>query len=162
MTLAPIFRFAPMTEAHGEAICGWSYPEPYHLYNWPPWGEMKLQQREFADPALRREQYAAVLDEENDLIGFVQFFPMEGWTRLGLGLRPDCCGLGWGTAFVTATTAEAQRRAPDKQIDLEVLLWNERARKCYERAGFRISDCYSRNTPNGPARFYCMEYGGSS
>ena len=90
--------------------------------------------------------------------GFAQLFPMEGVTRLGLGMRPDWCGLGMGKRFVQSIVAEARRRRPEDEIDLEVLAWNERAIRTYRNAGFQLTDTYERMTPTGKALFHCMVY----
>lgn len=142
--------------SHCREICGWRYEPPYDTYNWSEWEQMNEEESEFADPVIRETQYSAVLDAEGTLCGFAQFFPLEGVTRLGLGMRPDLCGQGIGVAFVEAIVREAILRKPENEIDLEVLRWNVRARTVYERAGFRVSDEYRRNTPVGNADFYCM------
>lgn len=154
------WRVVPLTEANGQELCNWKYPPPYELYNWPLWETMLQDQSEFADPQIRAEQYRAVVDEDGLLSGFVQFFPIVGVTRLGLGLRPDLCGKGSGigTQFVQLLALEAQRQAPHQEIDLEVLVWNERAIRTYQRAGFTITDTYERWTPTGIADFHCMVY----
>ncbi|WP_414858759.1 GNAT family N-acetyltransferase [Paenibacillus sp. Soil724D2] len=158
------WRVVPLTEANCLELCTWKYSPPYDLYNWSPWETMLREQAEFADPQIREEQYRAVVDENGILSGFVQFFPIVGVTRLGLGLRPDLCGKasGIGTQFVHLLVQEAQRRTPQQEIDLEVLVWNERAIQTYERAGFTITDTYERSTPTGLAAFHCMVYNGSS
>lgn len=154
-----LFNLAPLTEEHGKSICDWRYASPFDLYNWSPWDQMVTRQEQFADPRIRNEQYVAVLGALNkQLVGFAQLFPLVGWTRLGLGLRPDLCGKGLGIHFVTAITQEALRRTPDNQIDLEVLRWNERAIRVYEKAGFAITDTYERLTPRGMGTFHCMVY----
>ncbi|MBP1994850.1 RimJ/RimL family protein N-acetyltransferase [Paenibacillus eucommiae] len=119
---------------------------------------MVLEELDYADPAIRAQQYFAVLDEQQSLCGFVQFFPIVGVTRLGLGLHPDRVGKGLGTAFVKLLVREAVARAPSNQIDLEVLIWNIRAQRTYMKAGFAITDTYERMTPNGLATFHCMVY----
>jgi ribosomal-protein-alanine N-acetyltransferase len=144
--------------SHAEEICSWIYEAPYDIYNWPDWEKMKKDGIEFGDPVLRAAQYAAVLGGQQKLIGFAQFFPLTGVTRLGLGLRPDLCGHGLGPAFTRLIIAEAKRRAPQNEIDLEVLTWNTRAARAYERAGFYITDTYSRSTPTGFAECHCMVY----
>jgi ribosomal protein S18 acetylase RimI-like enzyme len=93
-----------------------------------------------------------------ELCGYAQLFPLVGVTRLGLGLRPDLCGRGLGSAFVKLIAQEACNRQPANEIDLEVLIWNTRAIKAYERAGFHITDTYERNTPTGPDIFHCMVF----
>ncbi|WP_026021578.1 GNAT family N-acetyltransferase [Paenibacillus senegalensis] len=152
------FFLRPMSERHAKQICEWKYPPPYDLYNWEHWEAMLAKQYEFADEAVRKEQYCAVVDQENTLCGFAQFFPLVGVTRLGLGMHPDYAGKGNGVPFVRAIVAEALRRTPAHVIDLEVLVWNDRARIVYERCGFQITDQYIRGTPTGEDEFYCMVY----
>ncbi|XEC97779.1 GNAT family N-acetyltransferase [Paenibacillus tarimensis] len=149
-----------MSSLHSQMICGWRYPPPYHIFNWPSWESMQNNQTDFGDPHIREQQYASVVRREGELIGFAQFFPLLGVTRLGLGLRPDLCGQGIGVPFVKHIAEEACRRCPGDEIDLEVLIWNIRAIRTYEKAGFRISDTYQRNTTNGLADFHCMVYRG--
>ncbi|MVP02551.1 GNAT family N-acetyltransferase [Paenibacillus lutrae] len=148
----------PLTEQDGMEICTWSYPAPYDVYNWPSWDQLSAGPDEFADSDIRNQQYAALENEEGTLCGFVQFFPLTEVIRLGLGLRPDLCGRGTGEAFVQLLITEAQKRRPGQEIDLEVLVRNERAIKTYIRAGFAITDTYERMTPSGMASMHCMVY----
>ncbi|MCH1641569.1 GNAT family N-acetyltransferase [Paenibacillus timonensis] len=155
------FRIVPMEEAHGAEICTWRYDSPYDIYSWLPWDQMKALDVEFGNPAIRAEQYVSVLNEAGELAGFAQYFPMEGVTRLGIGMKPDLCGHGLGKLFVRTIVEEAQRRKPDNQIDLEVLTWNTRAIRAYQNAGFTITDLYEKMTPGGVSKpFYCMVYKG--
>ncbi|MFC4778923.1 GNAT family N-acetyltransferase [Paenibacillus sp. GCM10023252] len=151
-------RIAPLTSKLACELCDWHYEPPYDLYEWSSWEDMVESGIEFGDPVLRKQQYAAVLNELEELVGFAQFFPMLGVTRLGLGIRPDLCGQGMGSALVRLLAEEAIRRAPGDEIDLEVLSWNVRAIRAYEKAGFLITDTYSRRTPQGPSEFHCMIY----
>ncbi|CAG7653078.1 GNAT family N-acetyltransferase [Paenibacillus allorhizosphaerae] len=157
MTGYPIrYQLIPMTEEHGPVICSWRYPAPYDLYNWNDWKHMLSRGEEFADPFIRQTQYRAVVDEAGSLCGFAQLFPMAGLTRLGLGMRPDLCGAGQGERFVRAIAEEARRLQPEHEIDLEVLIWNKRAIRVYEKAGFAITDTYERMTLTGMDTFHCM------
>ncbi|REK67509.1 MAG: GNAT family N-acetyltransferase [Cohnella sp.] len=152
------FRIGPMTEADAEEICSWRYPAPYDRYRWPAWEEMRSQGKEFGDPDIRQSQYASVRDKEQALVGYAQFFPMTGVVRLGLGLRPDCCGIGWGAELMRALVAEASARYPGAEIDLEVESWNKRAIRAYEKAGFVITDSYTRRATHGCVHICCMVY----
>jgi ribosomal-protein-alanine N-acetyltransferase len=152
------WNITPMTEAHGQTISLWTYPPPYHIYNCPSWDYMMHNELDFADPVVRREQYAAVIDDKGELCAFGQFFPIVGVMRLGLGLRPDLAGLGIGSYLTSLLVMEAQKRAPGNIIDLEVLMWNIRARRSYAKMGFKVTDAYIRETPSGLAAFYCMVY----
>nr|WP_238188517.1 GNAT family N-acetyltransferase [Paenibacillus sp. L3-i20] len=148
----------PLALEHAIELCNWSYSPPYNIYNWPNWEHMKKDEIEFGDPVLREEQYSSVLDNEGNLVGFAQFFPMSNVTRLGLGLRPDLCGNGLGIPLVEAVATEAIRRSPSNEIDLEVLTWNVRAIRTYEKAGFRITDTYMRPNSDGMKECHCMTY----
>jgi ribosomal-protein-alanine N-acetyltransferase len=119
---------------------------------------MLINEYEFADPIVRCEQYAAVVDGQDRLCGYAQFFPIVGVTRLGLSLRPDLVGQGLGSELTALLVQEAKQRNPQHIIDLEVLTWNIRAQKTYRSAGFLLTDTYIRMTPNGFAMFYCMVY----
>mgnify|MGYP001320383815 CR=1 FL=1 len=152
------WNFVPFEPEHGKQICSWRYPAPYTVYNWKPWETMLEHAEEFADPAIRQAQYEAVVDENGDLCGFAQFFPLSGWTRIGLGMRPDLCGKGLGASFALAVAHRALARSPGTPVDLEVTVWNERAIRAYLRAGFAVTDTYVRKTPTGQDEFHCMVF----
>lgn len=154
----PVHHVVPMERAHAEQICSWLYEPPYNIYSWLKWEHMEELGVEFGDPGVRARQYVSVINEAGELTGFAQLFPMVGVTRLGIGMRPDCCGKGIGASFVQAIVKEAQRRYPDHEIDLEVLTWNTRAIRAYQKAGFVITDEYEQQTPEGLKSFYCMVY----
>lgn len=73
-------------------------------------------------------------------------------------MRPDLLGKGMGAAFVQAIVGDASQRHPEDEIDLEVLTWNNRAIRAYQKAGFFITDTYERPTPEGMGEFHCMVY----
>jgi [ribosomal protein S18]-alanine N-acetyltransferase len=153
----PEWILTPLTEQQGRLICEWRYPVPYDFYNWPSWNHIAAVQYEFADPHIRAQQYWAACDGMGQLSGFAQLFPLEGWTRLGLGLHPELCGQGLGRSFVQAVVHAAKQKAPSNQIDLEVLTWNARAIRTYEAAGFVRTDTYEKRTSDGITRqFHCM------
>lgn len=148
----------PMTIDQAAEVCEWTYPTPYNIYGWLPFEQMQGLGIEFGDPDIRSQQYISIMDEQDRMWGFAQLFPMEGVTRIGLGMRPDWCGLGMGKRFVKCIVDEAIRRQPSNEIDLEVLTWNKRAIRTYQQVGFQITDTYERMTKEGNAPFHCMVY----
>ncbi|MBP2116185.1 GNAT family N-acetyltransferase [Paenibacillus silagei] len=152
------FYVVPMEPQHAAEICEWSYKPPYNIYGWMSWEQMQALGVEFGDPQLRIEQYVSVVNGEGDLCGFAQLFPMEGVVRLGVGMRPELCGHGMGHLFMKAIVQAARSRYPECEIDLEVLTWNQRAIRAYQKCGFTITDTYERRTPTGNKPFYCMVY----
>lgn len=150
-------QLSNMTEAEAKAVTEWRYPPPYDVYRWPAWADMLREGREFADPEIRGAQYLSVRDtQDGALIGYVQLFPLDRAIRIGIGLRPDLCDQGLGTPIIQLAIQEAARRQPEAEIDLEVEQWNKRAIRAYEKAGFAITDEYTRRATHGPVRLYCM------
>jgi RimJ/RimL family protein N-acetyltransferase len=154
------FHLRPMTEEDARRVCGWRYPEPYHVYRWPEWEEMVREGREFADPAIRAEQYVTLTEPGGELAGYAQLFPLDRAVRIGIGLRPDLCGLGLGREAILLAAEEARRRRPDAEIDLEVETWNRRAVNAYAKAGFVVEDEYERRAEHGIVRILCMVWRG--
>ncbi|WP_219834809.1 GNAT family N-acetyltransferase [Paenibacillus sp. R14(2021)] len=156
------FTVGPLSEQLAEELTGWRYEPPFDFYNWTTWQVMLQLGIEFGDADVRERQYVALTGDNGALAGFAQFFPLLGVTRIGLGLRPDLCGQGLGLPLVQAIVAEAIRRAPGDEIDLEVHTWNGRAIRTYERAGFVITDTYAKQTPSGSVNVHCMSYQGNN
>ncbi|SFT27382.1 GNAT family N-acetyltransferase [Paenibacillus sp. BC26] len=152
------FTVVPLSDALAEELSTWRYEPPYDFYNWSTWEVMQQLGIEFGDAYVREQQYAAVTHDDGRLVGFAQFFPLLGVTRIGLGLRPDLCGQGLGLPLLQAIVAEAIRRAPNDIIDLEVHVWNTRAIRTYERSGFIITDTYAKPTATGLVDVHCMCY----
>ncbi|MEK3884869.1 GNAT family N-acetyltransferase [Paenibacillus sp. PL2-23] len=148
----------PLSELHAAELCRWRYEAPYDVYNWPDWTDMKKDGIEFGDPVLRVQQYRSVLDPSGELVGYAQLFPLGDVVRLGLGLRPGLCGRGLGERLVRTIAQEALRSSHGAQIDLEVFVWNSRAIRAYEKAGFRIEDTYMRPVKGAEQECHCMVY----
>jgi ribosomal-protein-alanine N-acetyltransferase len=136
------FLFVPMTCVMAREIVQWRYDPPYDFYDWDPADDPDL----IVVPEANTE---AVLDGDGTLIGFVTFgvggqVPgcaaagcyAEPALDIGLGLRPDLTGVGYGLGFVRAALAEGRRFNP-QAFRLSVASFNLRARRVYERAGFR-------------------------
>ncbi|RKJ40518.1 N-acetyltransferase [Acutalibacter sp. 1XD8-33] len=129
----------PMAPEHAAQIAAWRYPGEYALYNWPE-GEPPCNLLDSGSYVL--------LNQTGGLVGFYQFgaearIPTEGaspylpgFLDMGLGLRPDLCGLGLGKSFVLAGMDFAQSRLRAESLRLTVAAFNLRARKVYERCGF--------------------------
>lgn len=156
MESKPAIMLDGMTEEDGQAVCGWIYPAPYDRYRWPSWETMKRQGKEFGDTDIRKAQYLSARNERGELVGYVQLFKLDRTIRIGLGLRPDCCGKGLGTIVTRMAVEEAKLRQPEAEVDLEVEQWNRRAIRAYEKAGFVVTDEYERKAAHGIVSVYCM------
>lgn len=130
-------KILSMTEELAEEIGAWKYPGEYAVYN--------LDKEE---AGLLDSGCYAVKNIAGELVGFYQFgkeariptgedsaYP-AGPLDMGLGLRPDLCGLRLGQPFVEAGIKFAREQLGAKELRLTVAEFNQRARKVYTRCGF--------------------------
>lgn len=147
----------PMTDAHKRAICGWRYPGEYAVYNLPPYEEMAGGRAGFLNPDREKNFYSFTL--HGKLVGYVNILEESRETFIGIGVHPDHCNQGLGRRILEAAVDFAHSHYPGKTPYLEVRTWNERAIRCYQRAGFTIvTEPYAKNTLSGSGMFYKMSY----
>ena len=113
-------------------MAGWRYPPPYDFYD----GD--------SEPVLNPERFFEACAVDDALIGFYYFEPKPPDLDYGLGLRPDLVGQGLGLEFFTAGLAFARERYRPRRVLLHVATFNQRARRVYERAGFRVVSSHIR------------------
>ena len=126
-------RIEPASEEVHEQLRAWRYPPPYDFYD----GDI--------DPPENPERFFAARDEDGELVGFYYFEPNPPDLDYGLGLRPDLTGLGLGLGFFLAGLAYARELYRPARVFLHVAEFNERARRVYERAGFRVISSHVRS-----------------
>ena len=143
-------RIVALTDAHAEQISGWQYEFPYEWYDTSS-DPRKVEL--FAHPQ-RRESLRAVVDDDDELVGFFNFVREGDEVRVGLGMRPDLTGRGLAQPFIQAGLDYASLEWRPKTFRLWVASWNERALRAYRRAGFRVV------RPHDESRFVEMERGG--
>jgi ribosomal-protein-alanine N-acetyltransferase len=144
------FRFTPMTDSAARTIVTWRYEQPYDIYNVDP-DECESVVRSLLDPVNR---YFATWSLE-ELVGFACFGPDarvpggdysgESIVDVGLGLRPDLTGKGIGLPFVNAIIAFAAQEDRSRKLRLTVAVFNQRALRVYERAGFQAVSHFSNH-----------------
>lgn len=162
------FVFDPLTRSDALALLEWHYAEPYAVYNL---GSEYVEEIlvDLLDP---RSPYYAARDEQGELVGFINvgtsalvwdagepgvFIEQEPRvSALGLGLRPDLTGRGFGISFVEAALTFIKTRFAPHQMRLFVLAWNERAIRVYERAGFQRVRAFTQTNRFGSREFVEM------
>lgn len=149
------FDIRAFTAADADAVASWRYPPPYDVYDVPEDASMDAEMR---DPRRWGASWFAADDAgSRELAGFLELAASESESddathvvvEVGLGLRPDLTGRGIGTSFVEAALDFARDRWQPRAFALDVLPWNERAIRCYERAGFARGEVYVRRFPDG-------------
>ena len=148
------FHFMLIEEADARAIMAWRYEGQYAIYNW----EGEDDPTEMLD---RRSPHYAVKDEHGELVGFFAYgssayvwdggephlYSEQNTITIGLGMRPDLTGKGWGLAFTLAGLDFAREHFRPDYFRLYVLDFNERAIRVYERAGFERTGIYTQVNP---------------
>lgn len=143
-----------LSEAMAREICTWRYEGVYSVYNLSDW-EVVVSNCWELSSEIAREEYFVAIYSENELIGFGRIQDFEGKVSLGIGLKPDLCGKGYGNLAMSLIIEEAKSRYPGDEIGLEVRTFNKRAKKCYEKLGFVTQRTYMKETIGG---FVAFEY----
>ena len=134
------------SEATLEEIARWRYEPPYDFYD----GDL--------EPVMKPERYFEARDEELNLVGFYYFEQKGDTLEYGLGLAPELTGRGIGLDFFRAGLEYGRAQFRPGRIVLSVAAFNERARKVYERAGFRVAGRHMRHFERwGDVEFLDME-----
>ena len=89
-------------------------------------------------------QDVLVAERDGEIVGWAKIehptpFPSSEhvWTITGLAVDPDAQGGGIGRALVEGLAGEARSRGA-RRLTLRVFAPNERARRLYERCGFKV------------------------
>lgn len=144
-----------LTDAEKREICSWKYSGEYEIYNLPSYEIMQAKQIGFLNPA--REQNYRAFYAGDCLVGFVNIKEEETEVFIGIGVRPSLCGKHYGQNILKETYKISKELYPSKPLYLEVRTWNERAIRCYQKAGFEIVGVpFEQRTGSGVGTFYRM------
>lgn len=151
--MAGQYLFRPTDDTDAEEIAGWRHDPPYDFYDWDADPEDLAELR---DPERRKDVYFSVRDGDDALVGFFQFEEKDGVVTVGLGLRPDLTGRGFGLGFLLSGLEFAGERFMPGRFTLAVAAFNGRAIRVYERAGFRRGEVFAHETNGGRHEFLGM------
>lgn len=153
MNLKPV----KFTEELAKEITTWRYEGEYEIYNLPSWDEIINKQISLCKKE-KRKNFIGYLNEENNLIGFVNLVDEGDSVFLGIGVKPEYRGVGIGKQIIKMALDECSKRYENKAIILEVRSWNKRSIKCYESQGFKIVKIKKQETYAGFGEFFVMKY----
>ena len=146
----------------------WRYEPPYEVYSLdhPP------SQAELAyllEPFYAYHQILDwTLDETVDLsrrmVGFCSFgedgqvpggdYSIDG-LDIGMGMRPDLTGLGYGSTFVDTVCEFAMRKYDPAMLRVTVAEFNTRAQRVWQKAGFVEVERFGRSRDGMPYIMFC-------
>jgi len=101
----------------------------------------------------------AVLNEENQLVGFYSYYFEDEIIWIGFGLKPKLTSKGSGANFVNSGIDFAVEKFDYKKdyVMLAVASFNQRAIRLYEKIGFKYIDKYIQHTNGNDFEFIRMK-----
>jgi ribosomal-protein-alanine N-acetyltransferase len=149
------FHFERLRWSDVRVVSRWRYDGNYAMYNQEALPMLTLALFHGLLRALGLEAFV-VLNDANERIGIFTFIQRATAIEIGLAMRPDLTGRGLGLAFVEAGLDFARARYAPVRFTLDVATFNERARRVYERAGFRPGGTFTRRFKGSTCEFLAM------
>ncbi|WP_079528497.1 GNAT family N-acetyltransferase [Halobacillus hunanensis] len=147
-------QFHPITQDEAEEVVEWHYQGEYSFYDMK---EGKEDYEEFIDPE-QRSKHTHSAWRDGELIGFLTNTPVDVDTiDIGLGMHPDLTGKGEGQLFLRKGLQFVYENYAPLKITLSVAVFNKRAIKVYERAGFAVVKSFQQPTNGSIYEFVKME-----
>jgi [ribosomal protein S18]-alanine N-acetyltransferase len=151
-------RLEEFTELHAKEVCDWKYDGKYSIYNHPSWDKATSGNWAITVEEKRKKEFFALVDEYDNLCGYIRLRDKVEYVLIGVGIKPSLCGHGLGIELMEIVKQQCSKLYPSKKIILEVRSFNERAIKCYKRAGFKVKEIHKKDTPIGCSEFIIMEF----
>jgi ribosomal protein S18 acetylase RimI-like enzyme len=151
-------RLEDFTENRAKEICNWKYNDDYSIYNYPEWEKILNEKWGITVEDKRKNEFNAVVDDCNNLCGYIRLVDKNEFVLIGIGLKPSLCGQGLGNIIMEIVKQQCKKKYASKRIILEVRSFNDRAIKCYKKAGFNIVDTFIKDSPMGCGEFVKMEF----
>ncbi|MDV2582363.1 GNAT family N-acetyltransferase [Alkalibacillus haloalkaliphilus] len=150
------YQIKVMTQKQAEDIAfNWRYEGEYSFYDMVA-DEEDLS--EFVDPESRESSTYAVMSNK-DLIGFFSVNKVSEHTfDIGLGMRPDLTGNGYGLNFLNKGIKFVIKEFKAERITLSVSTFNQRAIKLYKKVGFKEVNTFMQKTNGDCFEFLKMDY----
>jgi len=137
------FTFRPLDEKSARTILQWQYEAPYDIYNVAS-SDPEATLRYLLDP---QNALYSIFGQQGQLEAFCSFGP-DGQVSggdystpaldIGLGLRPDLTGQGYGSEYVNAVINFAHSTYSAEQLRVTIAAFNKRALRVWEKAGFQV------------------------
>lgn len=150
-------KLIEFSEQYAKESCDWEYDGEYCIYNNPTWDEVSNGKWAITIEEKRKKEFFAIVNDYNSLCGFIRLQNKNEFVLIGIGLKPSLCGQGLGNILMELLKQQCRELYPGIKIVLEVRSFNERAIKCYKKAGFKTKEVYKKDTSMGYGEFIRME-----
>lgn len=129
-----IFEFRIPTKSDVENFLAWKYEGIYSFYD----NNVDKNKIEWIEGFLVSSNDFSVYNEYNELVGNCSYYYIDKFFCIGVQMRPNITGKGFGTEFVKSVVDFGKQKYNYNYIDLTVAKFNKRAIKVYERLGFKV------------------------
>lgn len=148
-------EFRKPTENDAKDISTWKYEGIYSFYD----NDKTAAKQEWASNIHKYENVFAMYNEKNELIGNCNFeYDDENNEYLfGVQMRPCLTGKGMGTEVVTNILNFGREKYKYNEITLLVAKFNERAKRVYEKLGFKVIEEFPAHVNNEDIIFIVMK-----
>lgn len=149
-------KIVNMTASQANTYLDWKYTEPYTFYNFPS----SINRSDLLNEIFNgTSDYFSVLDENDKLFGIYEYQFHNGVMEIGLGIRPEDTGKGYGVPFVKQCLAFGQQHYHYfSKVMLEVASFNHRAIHLYTKLGFKKTSERDAQPFGIPVTFISMTY----
>ena len=151
-----LYSVGTLTGEEAREAVAWRYGGEYAVYNFPDWAECAARGWSITDAAKRENAYFSVR-YAGSFLGFFHIMDRPGHVELGVGIKPELCGQGHGYALMKSALETIRQTRGHTPVQLSVRTFNARAVRCYERAGFRITDTRYEDLGTAPGEMYIMQ-----
>ena len=146
-------------------VCTWVYDPPYDIYNLKDdFGSVEEAITYFLDPEY---SFHSIYEQNRDeLLGIVSFGP-DGKVAggdytvealdIGMGIKPEWTGRGFGSEFVKAVIAFAEQTFHPPMLRVTIAAFNKRAQRVWQKAGFVEVSQFKATRGERPFFIYTLE-----
>lgn len=127
-------EFRVPTKSDVDDILTWKYDGKYSFYD----NDIQKEKMEWIESFIDSDNNFSIYNDNNKLVGNCSFYYIEEFFCVGLQMRPELTGKGFGVQFAKAIIDFGREKYKLNYIDLIVAKFNNRAIKVYERLGFKV------------------------
>lgn len=129
-------EFRVPTKSDVDDILTWKYDGKYSFYD----NDIQKEKMEWIESFVDSDDNFSIYNDSNKLVGNCSFYYIEEFICVGLQMKPELTGKGFGIEFAKAIVDFGREKYKLNYIDLIVAKFNNRAIKVYEKLGFKVID----------------------
>lgn len=132
------FFLIKRTEEHTKEFLNWCYEGIYSFYD----NNIQKEKIENIISLTGSDMAFSVVNEKGELVGNCEFYDVSDEDEdtilaVGVQMKPSLTGNGYGEEFCRVIINEGREKLNYKYLELAVVDFNKRAKRVYEKIGFK-------------------------